>query len=150
MWLLCRRRWSRRASAGPPSGSLLRVVGQIGSATNRRRRLMPRTGAPRVCRIFHFQPSWLGANKMPDGSHGLPGVAHTGSLLVLGIQSLSQVLRPPLSPTVFSSPYLPYLRSFRDTKPDLGRPLRSDLPPCTCPLALGGREQSGSVILGLD
>ena len=25
MWLLCRRRWSRRASAGPPSGSLLRV-----------------------------------------------------------------------------------------------------------------------------
>ena len=49
MWLLCRRRWSRRASAGPPSGSLLRVVGQIGSATNRRRRLMPRTGSPRMC-----------------------------------------------------------------------------------------------------
>ena len=48
MWLLCRRRWSRRASAGPPSGSLLRVVGQIGSATNRRRRLMPRTGSPRA------------------------------------------------------------------------------------------------------
>ena len=48
MWLLCRRRWSRRASAGPPSGSPLRV-GQIGSATNRRRRLMPRTGSPRMC-----------------------------------------------------------------------------------------------------
>ena len=47
MWLLCRRRWSRRASAGPPSGSPLRV-GQIGSATNRRRRLMPRTGSPRA------------------------------------------------------------------------------------------------------
>ena len=48
MWLLCQRRWSCRASAGPPSGSLLRVVGQIGSPTNRRRRLMPRTGSPRA------------------------------------------------------------------------------------------------------
>ena len=76
--------------------------------------------------------------RCPHRSHGLPGVAHTGSLLVLCIQSLSQVLRPPLSPTVFSSPYLPYLRSIRDTEPELGRPLRSDLPPCTCPPALGG------------
>ena len=76
--------------------------------------------------------------RCPHRSHGHPGVAHTGSLLVLCIQSLSQVLRPPLSPTVFSSPYLPYLRSIRDTEPELGRPLRSDLPPCTCPPALGG------------
>ena len=33
---------------------------------------------------------------------------------------------------------------------DPARPLRSDLPTYTCPPALGGREQSGSVILGLD